>query len=103
LAVPVTVAVNCCVALTWTLAVFGATVTVTTGVAVIVTVALSDFVESATETAVTITAAGFGTPTGAVYRPVTEIVPLVASPPVTPLTCHVTDVSEAFATVTVNC
>jgi hypothetical protein len=40
-----------------------------------VTVADADLVESATEVAVTITVAGFGTLTGAVYFPVASIVP----------------------------
>jgi hypothetical protein len=60
----VTVAVNCCVALTRTLGAAGATETATGGVTV--TVAVADFVASATEAAVTVTNAGDGTAGGAV-------------------------------------
>jgi hypothetical protein len=102
-AVPVTVAVNCCVPFTGTLGVDGETVTVIAGAAVIVTVALSNFVLSATETAVTVTATGFGIVAGAVYNPPAVIVPTVASPPAVPLTSHVTAVFAEFATVAVNC
>src|SRR5437762_8079343 len=47
--------------------------------------------------------AGFGTTAGAVYRPELDIVPTVALPPVTPLTCQVTAVLLVFCTVAVNC
>jgi hypothetical protein len=57
---------------------------------VTVTLAVADFVLSATETAFTVTVAGFGTAAGAVYRPDVEIVPTVEFPPVTLFTCHVT-------------
>ena len=60
----VTVAVNCCVPVTGTLAVAGETETAMGGVMVIV--AAADFVVSATETAVTVTCAGVGTADGAV-------------------------------------
>ena len=43
-----------------------------------VTVASSDFVESTTELAVTVTMAGSGTVAGAVYLPVASIVPQLA-------------------------
>ena len=47
-------------------------------------------VESCWLTAVTRTAAVAGKLAGAVYAPVAEIVPVVALPPVTPLTIQVT-------------
>ena len=99
----VTVAVNCCVRLMATLTDFGATVTLIPGATNIVTVADPDLVESATETAVIVTAAGLGATAGAVYSPVVEMVPTVAFPPFTPFTCHVTAVFEVFVTVAVNC
>src|SRR5438045_7226119 len=68
-----------------------------------VTCAEADFVGSACDTAVTATVAGFGTTAGAVYRPELDIVPTVALPPVTPLTCQVTAVLLVFCTVAVNC
>src|SRR5436190_1971488 len=71
--------------------------------AVMVTCAEADFVGSAWDTAVTVTMAGFGTTAGAVYRPELDIVPTVALPPVTPLTCQVTAVLLVFCTVAVNC
>src|SRR5216110_584317 len=71
--------------------------------AVMVTCAEPDFVGSAWDTAVTVTVAGFGTTAGAVYRPELDIVPTVALPPVTPLTCQVTAVLLVFSTVAVNC
>src|SRR5919108_5931357 len=70
---------------------------------VIVTCAEADFVASAWDTAVTVTVTGLGTAPGAVYRPELEIVPTVALPPVTPLTCQVTVVLLVFCTVAVNC
>ena len=60
----VTVAVNCCVAFTLTLALDGETVTPIGGATV--TVAAANFVVSATEVAVTVTCAGVGTADGAV-------------------------------------
>jgi hypothetical protein len=86
-----------------TLTDFGATVTVIACGDDIVTVADPDLVVSATETAVTVTAAGLGTAAGAVYSPVALIVPTVAFPPVTPFTCHITLVFAAYATLAVNC
>src|SRR5882762_11895646 len=71
--------------------------------AVMVTCAEADFVGSAWDTAATVTMAGFGTTAGAVYRPALDIVPTVALPPVTPLTCQVTAVLPVFSTVAVNC
>ena len=85
---PVTVALNCCFAPTTTFAVLGATVTTTGGI--IVTVALADFVVSATEVTVTVTRDGEGITAGAVYTPSESIVPqLVPEQPV-PLTLQVT-------------
>jgi hypothetical protein len=67
------------------------TVYVPAGVGVlIVTIAVSDFVTSACETADTDTGFVLGTVPGAVYIPVVSIVPTVEFPPVTPLTCQVT-------------
>src|SRR6266478_2696169 len=71
--------------------------------AAMVTCAEADFVGSAWDTAATVTMAGFGTTAGAVYRPALDIVPTVALPPVTPLTCQVTAVLPVFCTVAVNC
>src|SRR5947207_5347336 len=71
--------------------------------AVMVTCAEADFVGSAWDTAATVTVAGFGTTAGAVYRPELDIVPTVALPPITPLTCQVTAVLLVFCTVAVNC
>src|SRR5438876_293208 len=71
--------------------------------AVMVTCAEADFVGSAWDTAVTVTMAGFGTTAGAVYRPELDIVPTVALPPVTPLTCQVTAVLLVFCTAAANC
>jgi hypothetical protein len=59
-------------------------------------------VESAAETAVTVTTAGEGTVIGAVYMPVLEIMPTVALPPATPLTLQFTAVFEDPVTVAVN-
>src|SRR5437763_8992154 len=74
-----------------------------TSSAVMVTCAEADFVGSACDTAVTATVAGFGTTAGAVYRPELDIIPTVALPPLTPLTCQVTAVLLVFCTVAVNC
>jgi hypothetical protein len=52
----------------------------------------------ALETAVTVTVAGVGTCAGAVYTPEVEIVPALALPPVTPLTCQLTAVFGVFNT-----
>jgi hypothetical protein len=59
-------------------------------------------VESAAETAVTVTTAGEGTVIGAVYTPDVEIMPTVALPPATPLTLQFTVVFEDPVTVAVN-
>jgi len=60
----VTAAVNCCVVFTVTFAVGGETETAMGGMTV--TVAVADFVVSATEIAETVTCAGIGTADGAV-------------------------------------
>jgi len=72
---PVTVAVNCLVAPVCTDAVVGEMLTLTTGAAWTVTVALADLVESATEVAVTKKLPALAP---AVNRPAFEIVPPVA-------------------------
>ena len=95
------IAVNCSVPPVLTVAKVGKIVTLTG--AVIVTCAEADLVVSACETAVTVTAAGFGTVPGAEYRPELEIVPAAVFPPVTPFTCQVTAVLLVFCTVAVNC
>jgi hypothetical protein len=64
-----------------------------------VTAAEADLLGSAFEIAVTVTVAGEGTVVGAVYTPLVSIVPVAAAPPVTPLTCQVTEVSEVALTV----
>jgi hypothetical protein len=93
---PLTLAANCCVALRFSVACGGVTLTAT----VTVTLADPDLVESACDTAVTVTVAGFGTFAGAVYTPLGEIDPVVAPfPPVVPFTCHVTAKFVVFVTV----
>ncbi len=64
-----------------------------------VTCAEPERVGSWTEVAVTVTVAGVGTVAGAAYAPDAEMVPTVALPPLTPLTCQVTAVFCAFVTV----
>jgi len=71
--------------------------------AVIVTAEEEVLEVSACATAVTVTVAGFGTVAGAVNKPDVLIVPCVVSPPLTPLTCHVTAVFVVFETVAENC
>jgi CBS domain containing-hemolysin-like protein len=58
-----------------------------------------DFVESACETAVTVTAAGVGTVAGALYSPLLEMLPFA----VPPFTLQVTSVFVVPLTVAVNC
>jgi hypothetical protein len=67
------------------------------------TVADADFVESAWDTAVTVTVLGFGIFAGAVYSPLEEIVPTVEFPPAWLFTSHMTAVFDVPVTVTVNC
>ena len=85
---PVTVAENWNVSPVPINAVVGVTVTVMPDS--IVTVAVAVALVEACEIAVMVTALGFGTVGGAMYRPVESIVPIVAFPPVIPLTSHVT-------------
>jgi hypothetical protein len=99
----VTVAVNCCVNPTCTLAVVGAIATVTGGGAVTVTVAEALLLASAWEIAVTGTFPPVGTVAGAVYKPDVLTIPTVELPPVIPFTCQVTAVFVALLTVAVNC
>jgi hypothetical protein len=50
-----------------------------------------------------LTVFGEGSVAGGVYRPVAEIVPVAAAPPLTPFTSHVTAVLVLLVTVAVNC
>ncbi|MFQ5329106.1 MAG: hypothetical protein ACE5D4_03850, partial [Thermodesulfobacteriota bacterium] len=68
-----------------------------------VTDAVPAVVPSASLTALIVTVAGEGALAGAVYRPVASIVPTVALPPATPLTCQVTVVVAEPVTVSENC
>lgn len=68
-----------------------------------VTLAEADLEESATEVAVTLTCAGFGTEPGAAYKPLDETVPHAAPEQPVPLTVQVTSVFVVFTTVAVNC
>jgi hypothetical protein len=72
------------------------------GAATTVTWAEADLVESAADTAVTVTIAGEGTVTGAVYTPDVEIIPTVALPPATPLTLQFTTVFDEPVTDAAN-
>ena len=92
--VPVTVAVNCCVAPVTTVALVGLTLTAT---GTMVTVAEAELVARAWLVAVTVTVAGVGTVVGAVYRPVVLIVPHAAPVQPAPETLQFT------ATLAVNC
>src|SRR5216684_570067 len=90
---PVTVAVNCCVAPVWRLAEAGLIVIDTTGgVVVTVTAAEAFFVVSATLVAVTVNVPADAV---AVYNPPAVMVP--------PVAVHVTDVFVLPVTVAVNC
>jgi len=84
----VTVARNDATAPNSTLPLFGAMFTAMS--LVTVTAALSDFVPSARLVAVTVTVAGEGRSTGAVYTPLAEIVPTKALPPATPFALQFT-------------
>jgi len=66
---------------------------------VMVTVAVADFVASATLVAVICTVTDAGRSAGAVYTPVALIVPALALPPATPFRLQVTLVSVALVTV----
>jgi hypothetical protein len=98
LAAPFIVAVNCCVPKFATVAAPGDTLTILM-LAVTVTVADPDFVESACEAAITVTAAGVGTVAGALYSPLLEMLPFA----VPPFTLQVTAVFVVPLTVAVNC
>jgi hypothetical protein len=76
-------------------------VTATGGITV--TVALLDFVGSATEVALTFTWAGVGTALGAVYRPLELTAPHVLPEHPEPETLHVTAGFVVLTTVAVNC
>jgi hypothetical protein len=90
---PLTVAVNCCVALGAIVAATGLIET-DTGGGVTVTVALANLVESAALVAFTVTEV-LEVTVGAVNRPELDTVPAVA--------VHVTEVLEEPVTVAVNC
>lgn len=68
-----------------------------------VTVAVLDFVGSATDLAVTETRAGFGTVDGAEYSPLDDMVPQPAPEQPLPVTLQVTAASGVSETVAVNC
>jgi hypothetical protein len=72
------------------------------GAATTVAWAEADLVESAADTAVTVTIAGEGTVMGAVYTPDVEIIPTVALPPATPLTLQFTVVFDEPVTEAAN-
>lgn len=62
-----------------------------------------DAAGEATLTALTVTGLFAGSDAGGVYMPDAEMVPTELLPPVTLLTCHVTEVFVVFITVAVNC
>jgi len=99
--VPVTFAVNCCCLLSKTCTEAGDTLTTTKGSTV--TVAEFDLVESATDVALMLTFAGFGTLVGAVYTPLVPMVPQALPVQPVPDTLHVTLVFVDPVTVAVNC
>jgi len=94
------VAGNCCVICTEALP--GVTPMEIAGPGVIVICAVAILFGSAAAIARTVTTAGVGTENGAVYVPLL-IVPTVAFPPTTPLTCQITLALELFFTVAMNC
>src|SRR5579862_4870952 len=98
---PVTVARNCCWPPTATCALVGVTLTATG--AMTVTVAVDDFVPSASDVAVTVTFAGAGIFPGAVYSPLTLIVPHAIPVHPAPVTLHVTPVFSVPVTLAANC
>jgi hypothetical protein len=97
-----TVATNVCCPPEVTVTVAGVT---TTGSPEFVMVTLAEpiLVVSDVKIAETVTLLGVGTTAGAVYKPLVSMVPNVALPPLTPLTCHVTAVLLVPVTVEVNC
>ena len=92
-----TVAVKSCAPEVETMAEVGSTLTAMLSCNVTVTVALSFGLTCAT--AVTVTLEPGGRIVGAVNRPAAEIVPVVAPPPKTPFTSHVTFVFVSPVTV----
>jgi hypothetical protein len=106
LAVPETVAVNCCDRPTCRLALPGEIVTDTdvgvgAGAGKIVRVALA-FTQAKVLSAVTVTGV-VGTVDGAMYNPLEEIVPTTEFPPATPATSHFTALFFVPDTVAMNC
>src|SRR6266540_1385266 len=99
LVVPVTVAVNCFVVFTATLAEVGLML-IATPPLVTVTAAFADLVVSALLVAVTVCVPAVA---GAVYRPLPEMAPTVEFPPLMPSTDQLTVLFEAPVTVAVNC
>ena len=101
----ITVAVNCFVVFTRTLALAGDILMLTGGGFVIVTDALPTAGGvAALLLACTVTIAGIGAAAGAVYNPLTESMkPTVAFPPTAPFTSQVTVVIGLPVTVAVNC
>ena len=93
----VTVAVKSCAAEVETVAEVGSTLIAMLSCKVTLTVALSFGLTCAT--AVTVTLDPGGRIVGAVNRPAVEIVPVVAPPPATPSTSHVTFVFASPVTV----
>src|SRR5271154_2980001 len=98
--VPETAARNCWVPSTATRVLAG--VTLIASGRIIVTDAVPDFVLSASDVAVNVTCAGFGTTSGAVYKPVCVIVPHAAPEQPAPFRFHVTAVFDVPFTVAVN-
>ena len=99
--VPETVARNCCWLPIVTIAFTGETVT-WIGMK-IVTAADADVTPSAVDVAVTVTFAGVGTVSGAVYRPAVVMVPHAEPAQPEPVTLQVTLVIAVPVTVALNC
>jgi len=102
LLVPVSLTVNCWVFPLAGVAFAGETL-IETDAAVTVTFADADLVVSATLVAVTVTVLGVGTALGAVYSPISEMVPTVEFPPFTLFTLHSTALPIGPARTAVNC
>ncbi len=100
---PVTVAENCCCCPVPTWAEAGDTETETPGKDWMTTDAEADFVESATDVAVTVASPGVGIVAGAVYNPVEVMEPQEPATQPIPETDQVTAVFELPVTVAVNC
>jgi hypothetical protein len=94
---PLTLAVNTCAPPTSTFTGLGLTLTTMSSFSVTLADALA--CGSALLTASTVTVAGDGKTAGAVYSPPAEIVPVLALPPVTSFTSHVTLVFVVPATL----